>query len=63
LVERAAAVADREKFDPSEVRTLFQNATPTMRVLALGLMQGDPSLADEATMLDAITNPRSANEQ
>jgi hypothetical protein len=63
LVDRAAAVADREKFDASEVRTLFQNGTPTMRVLALGLMQGDPSLADERTLLGAITNPLSPNEQ
>jgi hypothetical protein len=63
LVERAAAVARREKFDASEVRTLFQNAAPTMRVLALGLMQGDPSLADGPVILDAIENPRSANEQ
>lgn len=63
LVERAAATARREKFDASEVRTLFKNATPTMRVLVLGLMQGDPSLADEPTILDAIENPRTANEQ
>jgi hypothetical protein len=63
LVERAAVIARREKFDASEVRTLFQNAAPTMRVVALGLMQGDPSLADGPTVLDAIQNPRSANEQ
>lgn len=63
LVERAAAVARREKFDASEVRTLFQYAAPTMRVLALGLMQGDPSLADGPAIVDAIANPRSANEQ
>jgi hypothetical protein len=63
LVERAAAVARREKFDASEVRTLFRNAAPTMRVLALGLMQGDPSLADGPSIVDAIANSRSANEQ
>lgn len=63
LVERAAAAARREKFDASEVRTLFRNAAPTMRVLALGLMQGDPSLADGPTIVDAIANSRSANEQ
>jgi hypothetical protein len=63
LVDRAAVVARREKFDPSEVRTLFRNAAPAMRVLALGLMQGDPSLADGPSILDAIANSRSANEQ
>jgi hypothetical protein len=63
LVDRAAAIARRDKFDPSEVRTLFRNAAPTMRVVALGLMQGDPSLADAPTILDAIQNPRSPNEQ
>ena len=63
LVERAAAVARKEKFGASEVRTLFANASPAMRVLALGLMKGDPSLADGATILAAIADPRSGNEQ
>jgi hypothetical protein len=63
LVERAAAIARREKFDAAEVRTLFKNAAPTMRVLALGLMAGDPSLADGPTIVDAVESPRSANEQ
>jgi hypothetical protein len=44
LVERSAAIARREKFDAAEVRLLFKNGAPTMRVLVLGLMQGDPSL-------------------
>lgn len=34
-----------------------------MRVLALGIMQGDPSLADGATIVSAISESRSANEQ
>jgi len=63
LVERSAAIARREKFDAAEVRLLFKNAAPTMRVLALGLMQGDPSLADGPTIVDAIQSPLSANEQ
>jgi hypothetical protein len=63
LVERAAATARREKFDADEVRTLFKNAAPTMRVLVLGLMRGDPSLADGPTIVDAIEKPLSANEQ
>jgi len=63
LVDRAAAIARRQKFDGPEVRTLFRNAAPTMRVVALGLMQGDPSLADAPAILDAIQSPRSPNEQ
>lgn len=63
LVERAAAIARREKMNATEVRTLFKNGSPMMRVLVLGLMQGDPSLADGATILSAISDSRSANEQ
>jgi hypothetical protein len=63
LVEGAAGLASNEKFDPAEVRTLFAQAAPTMRVLVLGLMQGDPSLADGHTILSAIADPRSKNEQ
>lgn len=63
LVEEAAALARKEKFDASEVRALFANASPTMRVLAIGLMKGDPALADGSTILAAIADPQSANEQ
>ena len=63
LVERAAAISRREKLNATEVRTLFKNGSPMMRVLALGLMQGDPSLADGATILSSIADSRSANEQ
>lgn len=63
LVERSAAIARREKFDSAEVRLLFKNGAPTMRVLVLGLMQGDPSLADGPTIVDAIQSPLSPNEQ
>lgn len=63
LVERAAALASSEKFDAAEVRRLFANAAPTMRVLVLGLMQGDCSLADGPTILSAVADPRSKNEQ
>lgn len=63
LVERASALASSEKFDAAEVRRLFANAAPTMRVLVLGLMQGDCSLADGPTVLSAVADPRSKNEQ
>jgi hypothetical protein len=63
LVERAAALARRERFDPQEVRTLFKNGSPMIRVLTLGLMQGDPSLADGTSITSAIADSRSGNEQ
>jgi hypothetical protein len=63
LVDRAAAIARREKFDAAEVRVMFAGGTLAIRVLALGLMTGDPALADGPTLLAAITDPRSANEQ
>ncbi|MFI9643744.1 hypothetical protein ACIG87_27430 [Micromonospora sp. NPDC051925] len=63
LVERAASLATYRKFDPSEVRRLFAEGAPVVRVLALGLMRGDPSLADAETIRAAITASRSGNEQ
>ena len=63
LVRRAAALAHQEKFEAAEVRTLFANGSPEVRVLAVGLMKGDPSLADGATILAAIADPRSPGEQ
>lgn len=63
LVERAASTARQTKFDPAEVRKLFADGTPMMRVLALGLMQGDQSLADVGSIASAITDSRTGNEQ
>jgi hypothetical protein len=63
LTERAAAISRREKMNATEVRALFMNGSPMMRILALGLMQGDPSLADGATIISAIADSRTANEQ
>lgn len=63
LVDRAAAMARKEKFEAAEVRALAANASPTMRVLAIGLMKGDSELADGGTVLAAIADPRSANER
>jgi hypothetical protein len=63
LVERSASIARREKFEAGEVRKLFSGGTPMMRVLTLGLMEGDPSLADGPTILSAIVDFRSRNEQ
>jgi hypothetical protein len=63
LVERTAAIARRQKFMPAEVRTLFRDGSPMIRVLTLGLMQGDSSLADGASIISAIADSRSGNEQ
>jgi hypothetical protein len=63
LVRRAASVARQEKFDAREVRRLFANGSVVVRVLVLGLMQGDISLADAGTMVSAVTDSRSRNEQ
>jgi hypothetical protein len=63
LVNRSAGVARREKFDDVEVRKLFRDGAPMMRVLALGLMRGDLALADGSTVLAAITDSRTGNEQ
>jgi hypothetical protein len=63
LVERAAAIAQTEKLDAREVRTLLKDGSAVIRVLALGLMSGDPSLADGASIAAAIGTSRSKNEQ
>ena len=63
LIQRSAALARQEKFEPAEVRTIFTNASPAARALAMGLIKGDPSLADGATILAAIADPRSPGEQ
>jgi hypothetical protein len=63
LIQRSATLARQEKFEPAEVRAVFSNASPAARALALGLMKGDPALADGATILAAIADPRSPAEQ
>jgi hypothetical protein len=63
LVERAASLARTEKFDAAEVRRIFAEGSPLLRVLTLGLMEGDPSLSDGPSILSAIAGSRTANEQ
>ncbi len=63
LVGRAAGIARREKFEAREIRTLFAKGSLVMRVLALGMMQGDWTLADVSTITAAIADGRSRNEQ
>lgn len=63
LVDRSAATARAQKLDAREVRTLLREGSPVMRVLAIGLMIGDTSLTDGASVAAAITDSQSANEQ
>jgi hypothetical protein len=63
LMERAASVARQEILEGREVRRLFTNGSVVVRVLVLGLMQGDRSLADVPTIAAALLAGRSANEQ
>jgi hypothetical protein len=61
LMERAASTA--EIFEAREVRRLVANGSVVVRVLVLGLMQGDRSLADLPTTTAALLDSRSKNEQ
>jgi hypothetical protein len=63
LVMRAQRLAVRESLDPREVRRLFFRGAPVLRVLVLGLMKGNPLLADTRVIISAITESRTANEQ
>jgi hypothetical protein len=63
LVRRAGTIAEREKFDATEIRALFANGTPVMRVMVLGLMGGDPSLVDAASLCEGIARPATRTEQ
>jgi hypothetical protein len=63
FVDVAAASALVQQYDAAEVRRLFRDGPPVVRVLVLGLMLGDPSLADVETIVSAVTDSRTANEQ
>jgi hypothetical protein len=63
LISRAAEIAMTNSFDPIEVRRLFRDGPPVVRALALGLMDGDLALADADSVISAVADSRSANEQ
>jgi hypothetical protein len=63
IVQRVSNASAVEKFDPAEVKDLFLYGAPIVRVLALGLMEGDLSLIDSEVLLDAVTRPLTGNEQ
>lgn len=63
IVQRVANASVIEKFDKDEVKELFLHGSPIVRVLALGLMEGDLSLIDSSVLLDAIDRSLTGNEQ
>jgi hypothetical protein len=63
LVDQAASLSRTQKLDPKEVQRIFREGSPLLRVLTLGLMEGDPSLADASVVVSAIATSRTANEQ
>lgn len=63
IVERVSHAAAVEKFDKDEVKELFLNGSPVVRVLALGLMEGDLALLDGEVLLDAVGRSLTGNEQ
>jgi hypothetical protein len=63
LVDEAVASARLYKYDRDELIAGFHKGSPVMRVLIVGLMLGDTSLADDGVVTSAISDSRSANEQ
>jgi len=63
IVQRVSTASVVEKFDRGEVREIFMNGSPIVRVLALGLMEGDLSLIDIQVLLEAVNRSLTGNEQ
>ena len=51
------------KIPAAEVRALFLEGSPVLRILGIGFMQGDPSTADVGLLASSVTAPASPNEQ
>ncbi|AUY50355.1 hypothetical protein C2142_17050 [Streptomyces sp. CB01881] len=63
VVAEVRSTARRSALTAEQVRELFADGSEGRRIQALALMQGDPSLADLSSLLDAIEQPRSGFEQ
>ncbi|MFF2143534.1 hypothetical protein [Kitasatospora sp. NPDC058190] len=63
VVAEVRSTAKRSALTVDQVRDLFADGSEGRRIQALALMQGDPSLADLPSVLDAIEHPRSGFEQ
>jgi hypothetical protein len=63
LVRSGREMAQSGAFTQEDVRRMFESGTEGRRIMALALMEGDVSFADFDTVLQAITDSRSAFEQ
>ena len=63
ILADVTATARSRKYDPAEVKLLFADGTPVMRMLALALMEGDPRLLDHEALRSAVLTSASGNEQ
>jgi hypothetical protein len=63
ILRQAAALAKTAEFDPMEVWAWFDSGETEARVIALGVMEGDPNLRDLFCALEAIEHPRNLFEQ
>ncbi|WP_030244237.1 hypothetical protein [Streptomyces sp. NRRL S-350] len=63
VVAEVRSTAKRSALTADQVGALFADGSEGRRIQALALMQGDPSLADLPSVLDAIRHPRSDFEQ
>ncbi|MFF3001197.1 hypothetical protein ACFVTF_00065 [Kitasatospora sp. NPDC057940] len=63
VVAEVRSTARRSALTADQVRALYADGSEGRRIQALALMQGDPSLADLPSLLDAIERPRSGFEQ
>jgi hypothetical protein len=63
LVRQMRPLAKSGGFTALDVQAMFSLGTEGRRILALALMEGDPTLADFRSVLQAIEQPSSAFEQ
>jgi hypothetical protein len=63
ILRRVAAVSAVEEVDANEVQAMFFGGTPVVRMMALGLMEGDPRLINDQILLESIRHSASGNEQ
>ncbi|MFD0276244.1 hypothetical protein ACFVHB_20405 [Kitasatospora sp. NPDC127111] len=63
VVAEVRSTARRSALTADQVRELFADGSEGRRIQALALMQGDPALADLASVVEAIEHPRSGFEQ
>ncbi|HTZ44693.1 MAG TPA: hypothetical protein VMB79_12600 [Jatrophihabitans sp.] len=63
IIRQARRLGAGHTFTVQDVRSMFLTGDPGSRVVALGIMQGDPTCGDPSTVESAISRPMSAFEQ